>query len=327
MRLANPEFLILLGLIPFFIPFWLRKNTPARFGFALQVPKQMQSLSSHRILLFIRIIALASLILGLARPQTVELGHRRRAEGIDIVLVLDVSQSMNIEDFADTSRIQVAKELIRDFIRGRRDDRIGLVIFSGEPLALAPPTLDYGLLTQALERADTGILKDGTAIGDGLAVAVSRLKESKAKSRVVILLTDGDNNVGQLEPLTAGDLAVKFDVKVYTIAVGTEGRKRLPFKTVDSFGNPVVQYQWYDNSLNPELLIEISKRTNGKFYRATDVQGLRAVFSDIDRLERTKQDQEEKPDYKEEYFPFLVFGLMLLLIESLFRFWVWRPLL
>ncbi|CAM6055008.1 unnamed protein product [Sphagnum tenellum] len=203
--------------------------------------------------------------------------------------------------------------------------RIGFVTFSGEPLTMVPPTLDYGLLLQSLHQATLGVLKDGTAIGDGLALAVSHLKSSKAKSRVVILLTDGDNNLGQIDPATAGDLAQGYGIRVYTIAIGREGRVKMPIRHKTIFGNTVTSYQWLDNALNPELLMQIAKVTQGKFYRVTDESTLGAVFREIDQLEKSEIKSKEKIQYDEFFEAPLKMGGVILLIEQLLERGWWRP--
>ena len=241
-------------------------------------------------------------------------------------MVMDTSASMNIEDLAEESRIVTAKRTMENFIKRRNDDRIGFLVFSGEALTLVPPTLDYGLLLREVQRTDTGMLKDGTAIGDGLSVAVGRLKNSKAKSRVIILLTDGENNVGQVDPLTAGDLAAGYGIKVYTIAIGKEGRVRMPIRRKGILGEAVTSYQWFDNQLNPDLLKQISKATEGKFYRVEDRETLEEVFKDIDRLEKSEIKVNEKVMYDELFAKPLLIALALLALERILaRLW-WRVL-
>ncbi len=240
------------------------------------------------------------------------------------MMALDVSASMNIEDLADRSRIEVAKDTMEHFIKGRQNDRIGFVMFSGEPLTLAPPTLDYGLLLRALHQASIGVLKDGTAIGDGLALAVGHLKASKAKSKIVILLTDGDNNLGQIDPATAGELAQGFGIRVYTIAIGREGRVKIPIRRRGLLGGEVTTYQWMENALNPELLQLIAKKTQGKFYRVTDESTLEKVFKEINQLEKSEIKAKEKVRFDENFqFPLRV-GILLLLLVQLLERVAWR---
>jgi Ca-activated chloride channel family protein len=323
-RLEAWPFLLLLALIPLFHHWWTERNRPARVSFPLALPQKAKSPSPLRKLLLLRYAAMALIIFSLARPQWSFRQSERSVSGIDIMVVLDFSASMNIEDLAERSRMEVAKDTIEKFIRGRQNDRIGLVMFSGEPLTLAPPTLDYTLVLKALHDAEIGVLKDGTAIGDGLATAVNRLKDSKAKSRVIVLLTDGDNNLGQIDPATAGQLAQGYGIRVYTIAVGREGRVKLPIRQKTAFGNTVTTYQWFDNALNPALLQQIAQMTQGKFYRVTDEGALNEVFKDIDRLEKTDVKSKEKIRYEEAYQKPLRWGLLLLLIEQVLARGWWR---
>jgi Ca-activated chloride channel homolog len=265
MSFAYWPVLLLIFLIPLFHHVWMRRNRPAAVTFSRSIPRSLKRKSPVWILLFLKYFALSCFIIALARPQSSFTEVRRKASGVDIMLVFDVSQSMNAEDVEGLSRLEVAKESVRQFIEGRESDRIGLVIFSGEALTLAPPTLDYGLVLDRLHRDTiTGVLKDGTAIGDGLALGVSRLRTSEAKSRVIILLTDGDNNVGQIDPLTAGELATAYGIRVHSIAFGKEGRVKIPFKRPGPDGRQhVVAVRWQHEAINPELLIQISENTGG----------------------------------------------------------------
>jgi Ca-activated chloride channel family protein len=263
-------------------------------------------------------------VIALARPQYSYRQTERTTSGIDIMMVMDVSASMNIEDLSERPRLDIAKETMESFIQGRQNDRIGFVVFSGEPLTLAPPTLDYGLLLRALRQAATGVLKDGTAIGDGLSLALSHLRASKAKSRVVILLTDGDNNVGQVDPATAGELAAGYGIRVYTIAIGREGRVKMPIRHKGVLGNTFTTYQWFENALNPELLRQISKNTNAKFYRVTDESTLSSVFKDIDQLEKSDVKSKEKVQYDELFQKPLKWGMFFLILGLLIEKGWWR---
>jgi len=313
-------------LLPLLHQWWAKRNRPPRVHFSLPIPTALSLKNPLKILLIMKYVGLVFLIFALARPQSSFNQVERTTSGIDITLILDVSASMNIEDLAERSRLDVAKDTLESFIRGRDSDRIGFVIFSGEPLTMAPPTLDYGLLLNALKQASTGVLKDGTAIGDGLALAVNHLRSSKAKSRVIILLTDGDNNVGQVDPATAGELAAGYGIKVYTIAIGREGRVKMPIRHKSVFGNAITTYQWFDNALNPELLQQISKLTHGKFYRVTDESTLDSVFKEIDQLEKSDVKKKEKVRYNEKYEWPLKLGLLILLMEQLLARGWWRVL-
>ncbi len=326
MRLAHWPFILLVLLIPVLHRWWLGRSRPAAVRYSLAIPAAAGRSSPLRWLLFARYAGLILLIIALARPQVGHKQTERTVSGIDILMVMDVSASMNIEDLNERPRFEVAKETMEAFIRGRENDRIGFVVFSGEPLTMAPLTLDYGLVLKALQEARSGVLRDGTGIGDGLALAVSRLRESKAKSKVIVLLTDGDNNVGQIDPATAGDLAAGYGLRVYTIAIGREGRVRMPIRRQGLFGNTVTTYQWFENALNPELLQHIAKITGGKFYRVTEPGALDEVFTEINQLERSEVKSREHVRYVEAFHFALKLGVLLLLLEQLLARLVWRVL-
>jgi Ca-activated chloride channel family protein len=326
MRLAYWPFLFLLLFIPLLYRWWAGRNKPARVTFSLPVPQSASRASPVRILLALKCLAFALLVFSLARPQTSFKQTERTISGLDIMMVMDFSASMSIEDLADRSRFDIAKEMMENFIKGRQNDRIGLVIFSGEPLTLAPPTLDYGLVLRALRDAQLGVLKDGTAIGDGLSVAINRLRNSTAKSKVIVLLTDGDNNVGQVDPATAGELAAGYGVRVYTIAIGKEGRVKMPIRHKGVFGNTITTYQFFENALNPELLQQIAERTHGKFYRVTDYDTLENVFKEIDTLEKTEIKSTEKVRYEEAFQKYLKLAFLILLLEQVLERGWWRVL-
>lgn len=324
MRLANWPFLFLIILIPFLHRWWVIRNKPAQVRFSLPIPKSISTPSPLKILLGIKYFGFIFFVIALARPQSSFQQIERTTSGIDIMMLLDVSASMNSEDLAERSRLDVAKDTLEDFVKGRQSDRIGFVIFSGEPLTMAPPTLDSGLLLRSIREASTGVLKDGTAIGDGLSLTVNHLRSSKAKSRVIILLTDGDNNLGQVDPATAGELAAGYGIKVYTIAIGREGRVRMPIRYKDIFGNTVTRYQYLENALNPELLQLIAAKTGGKFYRVTDESTLTSVFKEIDQLEKSDLKAKEKIRYEEKYQWPLKLGLLVLLLGQLLERGWWR---
>lgn len=324
MRFSHWPFLLLVLLIPLLHRWWLNRNKPARVVYPLAVPKAVAGKSPLKILLALKYIGLVLVIIAMARPQSSYRQTERSVSGIDIMLVLDVSASMNIEDLSERSRMDIAKDMMENFVKGRTSDRIGFLMFSGEPYTLAPPTLDYGLVMKSIRSAEPGILKDGTAIGDGLSVAVNRLRASKAKSRVIILLTDGDNNVGQVDPATAGDLAAGYGIKVYTIAIGREGRVKMPIRRPGLFGNTVTTYQWFDNALNPQLLKQIAEQTHGKFYRVTDAGTLEEVFAEIDRMEKTDVKSVEKVKYEEAFQLPLKLGVIVLVAERLLGSLWWR---
>ncbi len=324
MKFADPYFLVLIPLLFIGFRFFKRRNERPYLIYPIKIPKAFRIRNPVGILMILRIVGLVFLTIALARPQNEYRQAQDRVAGIDIILVMDLSASMNIEDLAQTSRLDVAKKTMTQFIKGRSNDRIGLIVFSGEPLTLAPPTLDYGLVLQALRGAEIGVLKDGTAIGDGLTLAVSRLKESEAKSKVIILLTDGDNNIGRVDPGTAGELAKGYGIKAYTIAVGREGRVRLPIRRKGAFGNTVTTYQWFDNALNPKLLKKIATMTDGKFYRVTDASTLEQVFQEIDQLEKDDQVVQQKIKTEDQFELPLILGFLFLVLEKTLSLFWWR---
>jgi Ca-activated chloride channel family protein len=327
MRFASPSAFFLIPLVLIFFYFWNKKaKLPAiRIHlFQFQSPEG-KGLASSLIQTALRSLGIVLCIFALARPQSVSKSQERKANGIDILMVLDVSLSMLIQDMGENSRMEIAKQTFEQFIEGRKNDRIGFVIFSGEPITLAPPTLDYGLLMSQLRTVEPGGpgLRDGTAIGDGLALAINRLKKSNARSRIVILLTDGDNNVGRIDPLTAGELAQGYGVRVYSVAIGTEGRVRQPLPIQTPLGKSYT-YAWVENRLNTSLLQQISQKTNGKFYRVEDEKTLQAVFKDIDQLEKTEITTKDKINYTEEFIPYLFGALFCFLAERILASLWWR---
>lgn len=326
MRLAHWGALLTLILVPLLHRWWTHRNRPARIRFPLALPAAVKRGNPARVLMLLRYLALVALVFALARPQASFRQTERVVSGIDVMLVMDVSASMNIEDLSERSRLDHAKEVMENFVKGRQNDRIGMVVFSGEPVTLAPPTLDYGLVLKSIRDVATGVLKDGTGIGDGLGLAVNRLRQSRARSRVIILLTDGDNNVGQIDPMTAGELAAGYGIRVYTIAIGREGRVRMPIRQQGAFGNVITTYQWFENALNPELLRKIAERTHGKFYRVTDADTLEKVFQEIDRFEKSEVKQNEKVRYEERFQQPLGYALILLGLELALGRFLWRVL-
>jgi len=324
MRFAFWQILLVLPLIPFLIRSAFRHAKPAYLVFSRGLRGKFQGRDPRVFLLSLRAIGLILLIVALARPQSSFEQQERKVSGIDILMVMDVSASMLAEDLAEKSRLEIAKETMIRFIQGRNNDRIGFVIFSGEPLTLAPPTLDYGLLTGAVKEIETGRLRDGTAIGDGLSLGVARLKNSTAKSRIVILLTDGDNNVGQVSPADAGELAKGYGIRVYTIAIGKEGPVRIPIIQKLPGGAVRKEYFTQQNALNTEILQVIAENTGGRFYRVQDLGTMNAVFSEIDQLEKTEVEMREKIRYEEQFSWFLKLAFFVLLLERFLARLVWR---
>lgn len=254
--------------------------------------------------------AVALIILALARPQLKNTTVKRYAEGIDIMLVLDISTSMRAEDLKP-NRFEAARNVAKKFINNRRSDRIGLVVFAGNSYTVVPPTLDYELLKNMLSEVEMGVIKDGTAIGMGIATAVNRLKDSKAESKVIILLTDGQNNAGKIDPLTAASLARTFGIKIYTIGVGTHGTAPYPV-TSPIFGT---RYQQVEVNINEEMLTRIANMTGGQYFRATDNQALQKIYARIDKLETTEIKEIIYTETKDLYLWFLLPALGLLILS------------
>lgn len=284
-------------------------------GFAAGVQKMRQSLSVKAIPLLkvLRFIALSLLIITLARPQLSQSREHSSAQGIDILLVLDISESMRAEDFAGANRIQTAKSVINEFLTHRENDRIGVVIFAGESFTLCPLTLDYQVLAELLSDVEIGQLADGTAIGDALATATQRLRPSTSKAKIVILLTDGENNAGSIAPETAAALAAADGIKVYTIGMGKEGGARIPYAdtTLGKRYREVLTY------LDEGTLKQIANATGGNYFRATDTQSLQQIYTEIDRFEKTKFEVINTIDRKELVGYFLIPAVLLLGIEIL----------
>ncbi len=266
-----------------------------------------------------RVGALALAVLALARPQEQDAKVRDLSvEGIDIVLCLDLSTSMEAGDFRPNNRLFVAKEVLTDFISARVNDRIGLVVFAGAAYTQAPLTLDYGVLKEVVKQLRTRVLEDGTAIGDALATALNRLRDSDAKSRVVVIITDGDNNAGKLSPVDAAAMGKALHIPVYTILVGKGGRVPFP-QGQDLFGNPV--WREMEIPVNPQLLEEVAKETGGEAYRATDKESLkRGLQKVLDSLERSKlMEGGAMANYREEFHPYLLWAFLLFAGELLLR--------
>lgn len=264
-------------------------------------------------------MAFALVVLALARPQYENTTVERNAEGIDIVLTLDISTSMRAEDLKP-NRLEAAKKVATEFIDQRVSDRIGLVLFARKSFTMVPPTLDYDLLKRMLREVEMGIVEDGTAIGMGIATAVNRLKESEAESKVIILLTDGQNNSGEIDPVTAADLAVSYGIKIYTIGAGTRGTAPYPVND-PIFGN---RYQNVEVDIDEEMLTKIANMTGGEYFRATDTQRLEEIYDQINKLEKSKIEEIIYTDYQDLYPRFLLPGIFLLVLalvseEFLFR--------
>ena len=329
MQFAYPYLLLLLLLaIPYIIWYVLRHHaseptmqvsTTSAFRGA---PRTWRQTLVHAPFL-LRLVAFAMIVIVLARPQTSNSWSDRSVEGIDIMLAVDVSTSMLAEDLRP-NRLEAAKKVASEFIAGRPNDNIGLTIFAGESFTQCPMTTDHGVLINMFESlecdmAQNGLISDGTAIGMGLANAISRLKDSKAKSKVVILLTDGSNNRGDISPMTAADIARSLGIRVYTVGVGTNGTARYPLNVGGR-----TQYMQIPVEIDTKTLGDIARSTNGKFYRATNTKELRQIYHEIDQLEKSKIDVQLYSRHYEDYQKFALGALIALLLEVLLRITIFR---
>ncbi|NND33053.1 MAG: VWA domain-containing protein [Saprospiraceae bacterium] len=322
----QPWFLLLLVLVPGMIYYLYayRDKSPTgalKVG-SLQVKggnKSMRVLAL-RFLPLLYLAGLTFLIFALARPQLALKEEEVTAEGIDIILALDLSSSMLAKDF-QPDRLEVSKKVASDFVDKRQDDRIGLVVFSGESFTQCPLTSDHRIVKRFLSQLQCGFLEEGTAIGMGLATAVNRIKDSDAKSKVVILLTDGDNNTGYIRPLTAAEMARELDVTVYTIGVGSKGMALTP-QGKRSDGSYVFDYARV--MINEELLNQIAQITGGRYFRATSEESLGMVYNEIDQLEKTEREVTTFKRYSDEFPWFLRVGLILFLLHMILKLSVLR---
>ncbi|RJR17250.1 MAG: VWA domain-containing protein [Nitrospiraceae bacterium] len=323
MIFQDPWILILIPVAAAVLLFSIKgERQPAlRFstGSLLSGLKPTLKLRLLRGIIFLRILAVFLIIIAMARPQLMLQESRIETEGIDIVLAVDTSTSMLAEDFElggkRGNRLEVVRDVVKDFISNRKSDRMGIVAFAAHAYTVAPLTLDYGWLMQNLERVKIGMIEDGTAIGSGLSTALNRLKDSEAKGKVVILLTDGRNNAGRISPLTAADAARALNIKVYTIGAGTDGLAPYPAK--DFFGNTV--YRQVKIEIDEDTLKKIAQKTKALYYRATDTKSLRNIYDEIDRIEKTPIEEKGYTEYKEMFHLFLIPALVLLLIEVILR--------
>lgn len=314
-RFAYPQAFILLLLIPLVVYFATRKRRERSVGYSsleLLLGAGLEAGVWKRYgRIFLRILVLVLIIVGIARPQTGRSQHTIHTEGVDIMLVLDTSGSMQAQDFKPKNRLHVAKEVVKEFVGKRQHDRIGLVVFAAQAVTQCPLTLDYPVLTNLIDDVDMGMLEDGTAIGVALATAANRLKKSEAKSRVVVLLTDGQNNSGTIDPTTAAKVAAALGIKVYTIGVGTKGRAPMP---VDDpiFGKRMIAVEV---NLDEETLTKIAEITDGEYFRATDREELVEIYERIDELEKTKVESETYTKYTDRFSWFVLPAVGFFLLE------------
>ena len=320
--------LLIVIILPPLIYFYFRLKGSSQIVFpSIETLKKLKPSFFQRykyILIVFRSTAIVLFVIALARPQFGNEQTKITTEGIDIVLAMDISGSMLSEDFEfggrRYNRLYVIKQVVKDFIQKRENDRIGLIVFAGRAYTQCPLTLDYGMLLQLLEKTEIGMVEDGTAIGSAIGSSVDRIKNTKAKSKVIILLTDGRNNAGEIDPFTAAEIAKTFGIKIYTIGAGTKGLA--PFPAVDIFGNKVIKQIKID--IDDDALSEIARITDGKYYRATDTESLKEIYNQIDKLEKTEAEVTQYTEYNELFHYFLLpaFGLLLFelgLIKTRFR--------
>ncbi|MBN1351309.1 VWA domain-containing protein [candidate division KSB1 bacterium] len=327
-RFANPEFLGFLIFIPVMILWYIRKRKQAgtvRFsnlGILKSTGRSWRYTFRH--LTFVcRLITVTLLIIAIARPQSGSTEEEVITEGIDIILSLDISTSMLAEDFKPKNRLEAAKVVAEEFINGRQNDRIGLVVFAAKSFTQCPLTLDYGILINFLRQVNTDLIdEDGTAIGMAIANCVNRLRESKAKSKVVILLTDGRNNRGQLDPITAAKVAQTIGVKIYTIGAGKRGEALYPVND-PIFGK---RYVRMPVEIDEDILKEIASITNGKYFRATDRRSLEQIYEEIGEMEKTKIEVKEFTRYSELYVIYLLLAALFLIVEIILANTVFRKI-
>ena len=315
-RFADGYFLWLFVLIPllFLWYFWHQKRGGASVRFSnvkfVKAAAKSRTKRAKHFFFGLRMLGLACLMFAFARPQSGIKGEEVITQGIDIMLAMDVSSSMLAEDLKP-NRLEAAKDVASDFIRERINDRIGMVIFSGDAFTQCPLTIDYGILMSLMDSLRVGMIEDGTAIGMGLATAVNRLRSSEAKSKVIILLTDGRNNRGEIDPITAAQAAQAFNVKIYTIGAGTRGSAMYPVN--DPFLGK--RYVSLPVDIDEESLQKIANMTGGQYFRATNRESLKKIYKEIDSLEKTQIKVNEYTRYSEKFYIWIGFGLILLLCE------------
>lgn len=320
MIFANPTYLYLLLLLIPIIGWYIYKLSKSQASLQVSSTEvfDIPGTSSWKVWLrhvpfVLRTVAIAVLVVILARPQSTNSWQNSSTEGIDIVLAMDISTSMLAQDLKP-NRLEASKDVASSFINGRPNDNIGLVVFAAESFTQCPLTTDHAVLLNLFKDIQPGIIQDGTAIGLGLANAVSRIKDSQAKSKVIILLTDGVNNTGEIAPVTAAEIAKTFGVRVYTIGVGTQGEAPYPFQT--AFG---IQYQNVPVEIDEQTLKQMAATTGGQYFRATDNASLKEIYSEIDKMEKTKISVQEYSKKQEEYKNWAILLFVLLLVEILLR--------
>lgn len=322
----HPSFFFILLVIPLYIAWYIWKHKTLNATMQISTLKPFdgmrQSWRSYfrHVPMALRMLAIVAVVCVLARPQSTYSVRDEKTEGIDIIMSLDISASMLAIDFKP-NRLEAAKSVATKFIANRPNDNIGLVVFAGESFTQCPLTTDHAVLTNLMTDVNTEMLASGTAIGEGLATAVNRLKESKAKSKVVILLTDGMNNRGAIAPLKASQIAQTFGVRVYTIGVGTRGIAKVPYQTI--YGT---EYQEEEVEIDEETLTQIANETGGKYFRATNNNSLSTIYEEIDQMEKTILEVREFSKHTEEYLPFAIIAMLLLILEIILRNTILRTL-
>jgi Ca-activated chloride channel family protein len=328
-RFADPQYLYLLILIPLLVYwYWKRRakgSGKIRFS-DIHVIKRVGKTAKQRLrhsLFLLRLLFISLVILAFARPQSGSQMRETTTEGVDIILALDVSSSMLAEDFKPKNRLEAAKKVAEEFIQGRQNDRLGLVIFAGESFTQCPLTLDYGVLMTLLQEIKVADQDwDGTAIGMGIVNAVNRLRDSKAKSKVIILLTDGVNNRGEVDPVTASNIAAAINVKIYTVGAGSQGTALYPVN------DPLLGKRFVPMpvEIDEDVLKRIAVNTKGKYFRATDTEKLSEIYTEIGELEKTKIEVKEFTQYDEYFHYFLIIGLGFFVLEMVLANSVFRKL-
>jgi Ca-activated chloride channel family protein len=320
---AQPYQFILLGLAPILVWVYVTSYQDRQAAIIVSSTSTFPTVPTWKTALrhlpfAFRILAFISLVIALARPQKRNEEHKVTGEGVDIILTIDVSGSMLAQDFSP-NRLEAAKEVAANFVDSRPTDRIGLVIFSGESFTLSPATTDKNVLKTQIYNIRSGLLEDGTAIGSGLATSVDRLRSSESKSKVIILLTDGENNGGLIDPNTAKEIAKAVGVKVYTVGVGTEGYAPVPQQ-----GPGGIVMQREKVNIDEKLLKQISDETGGRYFRAKDNEGLKNIYNEIDKLEKTRIETSTITNFSEKFLPFVIAAGMFILLEIILRLTVLR---
>ncbi len=327
-QFAEKHWFWLMLIIPIMIVWyiWRLKKHEGEFNFSsftlFKGIKSSARAKFRHVLFVVRLTALALIVAALARPQSRSSWKNSKTEGIDIMLSMDVSPSMLAKDFKP-NRLDAAKDVIIDFIDARPNDRIGMIIFGGEAFTQCPLTSDHKVLKNMIPMIKVGMVEDGTAIGVGLATAVGRIKESKAKSKVIILISDGVNNSGEVAPLTASDLAKTYGVRVYCIGVGTRGKALTP---VARYTQDEYEYDYVDVDIDEKTMTEMSNMTGGKYFRATNKSSLKDIYAEIDKLEKTIISEKSFTNKAEHFLPLALMAAVLLLVEFLLRFTLFKSI-